>query len=207
MFVTPAFAETPNTEEVQGEGTHAAGQSSEMQTGTQVAEHGGEHGGSFPPFDSTGFASQLLWLAITFGLFYVFMNKVIVPRIGSILEHRRDRIAQDLDEANRLKDEADNAIAAYEQELATARKKAGDIAQTARDKAKVAADKERAKIETDLAGRMADAEKSIAAIKAKALGEVDAIAGDVATDLVEHLLGGKVTKAQASAAIRGATGK
>ncbi len=72
------------------------------------ARHGS---GVFPPFDSTHFASQLLWLAITFGLFYLLMSKVIIPRIGGILETRHDRIAQDLDEASRLKGEADAAIA------------------------------------------------------------------------------------------------
>lgn len=163
--------------------------------------------GVFPPFDSSTFASQLLWLAITFGLFYMLMSKVIVPRIGGILEHRRDRIAQDLDEANRLKDEADNAIAAYEQELADARKKASAIAETAREKAKTAAEAERTATEAELSAKMADAEKSITAIKTKALADVDTIAEDAASDMVKHLLGGTVTKAEVAAAIRAASGK
>jgi F-type H+-transporting ATPase subunit b len=194
MFVvTPAYAESNPTE-----GTHS-------ETGTTGGEAHGS--GVFPPFDPSSFASQLLWLAITFGLFYLLMSKVIVPRIGGILEHRRDRIAQDLDEANRLKEEADNAIAAYEQELADARKKASVIAETAREKAKAAAEAERASTEAELGAKMADAEKSIAAIKTKALADVDTIAEDAATDVVKHLLGGAVTKAEVAAAIRAASGK
>lgn len=193
MFVvTQAYAESNPTE-----GTHS-------ETGANGGETGG---GVFPPFDSSTFASQLLWLAITFGLFYLLMSKVIVPRIGGILEHRRDRIAQDLDEANRLKEEADNAIAAYEQELADARKKASAIAETAREKAKSAAEAERASTEAELGAKMADAEKSIAAIKTKALADVDTIAADAAADMVKHLLGGAVTKAEVAAAIRAASGK
>jgi F-type H+-transporting ATPase subunit b len=194
MFVvTPAYAESNPTE-----GTHS-----------ETGAHGGDAagGGVFPPFDSSTFASQLLWLAITFGLFYLLMSKVIVPRIGGILEHRRDRIAQDLDEANRLKEEADNAIAAYEQELADARNKASAIAETAREKAKAAAEAERVSTEAELNAKMAEAEKSIAAIKTKALADVDTIAEDAATDLVEHLLGGAVTKTEVAAAIRSASGK
>ncbi|WP_209000638.1 hypothetical protein [Labrenzia sp. DG1229] len=83
-----------------------------------------EHGVGFPPFDATTFASQLLWLAITFGVFYWIMKNVAMPRIAGILEDRKDRIAGDLSEANRLKDETDAAIAAYEQALAEARNKA-----------------------------------------------------------------------------------
>ncbi|WP_417411035.1 F0F1 ATP synthase subunit B [Hoeflea sp.] len=194
MFVvTPAYAESNPTE-----GTHS-------ETGASGGE--AHTSGVFPPFDSSTFASQLLWLAITFGLFYMLMSKVIVPRIGGILEHRRDRIAQDLDEANRLKEEADNAIAAYEQELADARKKASAIAETAREKAKAAAEAERTSTEAELSAKMADAEKSITAIKTKALADVDTIAEDAATDMVKHLLGGTVTKAEVAAAIRAASGK
>lgn len=192
MFVTPAYAESNPTE-----GTHS-------ETG---AIDGQAHGGAFPPFDPSTFPSQLLWLAISFGLFYLLMSRVIVPRVGGILEHRHDRIAQDVSEASRLKEEADIAIAAYEQELATARKKAGEIGQTARDKAKAASDAERLASEKSLAERMADAEKSIQAIKAKALADVGVIAEETAADLVQHLLGGSVTKTEVATAIRSAAGK
>jgi hypothetical protein len=64
---------------------------------------------AFPPFETSTFPSQLLWLAITFGLFYLFLQKVVLPRIGGILEVRRDRIAQDLDQAARMREESDAA--------------------------------------------------------------------------------------------------
>src|SRR6478752_5809114 len=115
MFVTSAYAQTAPA----ATDPHAK-PAGEVHTETGAA-HGGEHGGGvFPPFDSTHFSSQLLWLVITFGLFYLLMKKVIVPRVGGILEHRHDRIAQDLDEAARLKAEADAAVETYEKELAAA---------------------------------------------------------------------------------------
>lgn len=159
---------------------------------------------SFPPFDSTTFSSQILWLVITFGLFYLFMSRVVLPRIGSILETRRDRIAQDLNEANRLKEEADQAIATYEQELAEARSKAHEIAQAARDAAKADADAERAKVEADVAGKLEKAEAEIASVKNKALAEVDTIAADTAAAIVAQLIGGTVTKAKLNAAVKAA---
>ena len=167
-----------------------------------AAEHGG--GSNFPPFDSTTFSSQLLWLAITFGLFYFLMAKVALPRISSILETRSDRIAQDLEEANRLKEESDAAIAAYEQELAEAKSRAHGIAQEARDTAKAELESKRAKVEADLAGKIAEAEKRIAGIKSKAMGEVSAIAQDTTEALVGQLLGGKISKADIASAIAGA---
>jgi F-type H+-transporting ATPase subunit b len=189
MFVTPAYAE-----EAPAEG--------QINTETGVAHE--EHAtGVFPQFDTTTFASQLLWLVITFGLFYMLMQKVIVPRVGSILENRHDRIAQDLDEAARLKSEADAAIETYERELSAAKAKAGQIASVARDEAKAKADAERAKVEADLNAKIAAAETRIGEIKAKAFAEVDTIAIDTVGSIVEELIGSKATAADIKAAVSG----
>ncbi len=157
----------------------------------------------FGPFDTTTFASQILWLVITFGLFYMLMQKVIVPRVGSILETRHDRIAQDLDEAARLKSEADAAIETYERELSAAKAKAGQIAAVARDEAKAKADAERAAIEAELSAKIAAAETRIADIKARAFAEVDTIAIDTVGAIVEELIGTKSTAADIKAAVSG----
>lgn len=166
------------------------------------ANNGGS--GTFPPFNADTFSSQLLWLAITFGLFYFLMSKVALPRISSILETRSDRIAQDLDEANKLKADSDEAIAAYEQELAEAKNRAHAIAQEARDASRAELDAKRVAVEAELATKVADAEKRIADIKAKAMGEVGSIAEDTTSALVDQLLSGKVTKAEIASAVAGA---
>lgn len=188
MFVTPAYAE-----EVPAEG--------QLHTETGVAHDEGHGGGVFPPFDASTFPSQLLWLVITFGLFYMLMQKVIVPRVGGILENRHDRIAQDLDEAARLKAEADAAIETYEKELSAARAKGSQIAATAREEAKAKADAERAAIEADLATKLSAAEARIADIKARAFEEVDEIASDTVTAIVDQLIGAKVTKTDVKSAL------
>lgn len=202
-----AQAETPAVSHETPADAHAAQPAGEVHTETGVA-HGDDHAsGVFPPFDQTTFASQLLWLAITFGLFYLLMSKVVIPRIGGILETRHDRIAQDLDEASRLKAEADAAIASYEQELAAARAKGNAIASTARDDAKAKADAERAKIEASLQDKIAGAETRIAEIKAKALADVGTIAEETTAVVVEQLIGAKATKAEIASAVKSAAGE
>ncbi|MFB2549514.1 F0F1 ATP synthase subunit B [Ensifer soli] len=206
MFVTPAFAQEGQTEgaethDATGAAGHDAAGAGEVHTETGVAHEGGHGSGVFPPFDSSTFSSQLVWLAITFGLFYYLVQKVILPRIGAILEHRQDRIAQDLDEAARFKAEADAAVATYEQELAAARAKGNAIANGARDAAKAKADAERTAIETDLSARIAAAESNIAEIKAKALADVGAIATETASAVVSHLIGQPVPEGEIAAAV------
>ena len=197
MFVTPGYAQenAPAAGESHG-ATPDANAHTEAPAGVAADAHGKA---GFPPFEPTYFPSQILWLAITFGLFYVFLKKVVLPRIGSILEVRRDRIAHDLDTAARLKEDADAAIAAYEQELADARAKSNRIAQDARDAAKAEADAERKQVEASLNAKLVEAEGRIATVRASAMKDVGAIAEETATAIVQALVGSADKTAVASA--------
>ena len=140
MFVTPGYAQ----EHAPAEGeAHPPRRRSSYRGGSRA------RGRRLSALRRSTFPSQLLWLAITFGLFYLFLKRAMLPRIGNILEVRGDRIAGDLDQAARLKGEADAAVAAYEQELAEAKAKANAIGQQARDAAKAEADAERKKVEAE----------------------------------------------------------
>ena len=162
---------------------------------------GGDAHGAFPPFDPETFGSQLFWLAITFGLLYYLMAKVALPRIGTILEERNDRIADDLAEAEKLKQETDEAIATYEQALGEARQNAHGIAHAARDKAKAKIDANRNGIEADLGDKIKAAEAEIATASAGVLADLETISRDAAEALVQALVGGGVGKAEIAAAV------
>src|SRR5262244_4598072 len=123
---------------------------------------GSEHGSGFPPFNAHTFASQLLWLALIFLALYLLMSRIALPRIGSILEARRQRIQDDLAEAQRFKDASDAAIAAHEKALAEARGRAQTLANETRAKAAAAAEARRKEVDAKLNARIAEAEKTIA---------------------------------------------
>ena len=195
MFVTSAFAQ----ESAPAADTSHAATEGDTHSGTGVPA---EAHGVFPPFDPATFPSQLLWLAITFGLFYLFLKRVVMPRVGGIIDVRNDRITRDLDQASKLKDEADAAVAAYEQELAEAKTKANAIGQQANDAAKADAEAARKKVEAALDGKLAEAEARISSIKANAMKEVGSIAEDTASAIVEALVGGKASKAEIAAAVK-----
>lgn len=166
-------------------------------------EHG--HGGAeslFPPFDVSAFPSHLFWIAISFGLLYFFVNRLIVPQVGGIIEDRRDRVASDLGEASRLARETDEVIALYEKELADARHKAYGIAQERRDEIKADQERQQAETEAKLAERIAEAEAQIARRRDAALADVDAIASDAAGAIVQQLAGLTVDDATIKAAVK-----
>ena len=147
----------------------------------------------FPPFDPSTFAKQLFWLAVSFGALYFLMARVALPRIGEVIEERRDRIQRDLDEAVRLKAETDAALKAYEQSLADARGKAQGLAKETRDRLSAETDTERHRVEGELNAKLAETEKQIAATKARALASVDEIAASTASDVVSRLTGKTVS--------------
>ncbi|MGA8468770.1 MAG: F0F1 ATP synthase subunit B', partial [Pseudolabrys sp.] len=129
---------------------------------TAHTEAPGGHKGTFPPFDSHTFASQLVWLVITFVLLYVVLAKVALPRVGGIIAERQKRIDDDLAQANSFKTQSDSAIAAYEKALADARNRAQSIANDMREKQTAEAKSVRKKIEDQFNVKLADAEKAIA---------------------------------------------
>lgn len=134
------------------------------------------------------FAPQIVWLVITFGLLYLMLARGALPRIATVLEQRRDKIADDLDDAARFKQEAEDALKDYEAALADARAKAHEIA--AQTRAALTADVERhtESLQQTLDARMAEAEERIAATKAEAMKSVRSVASDAAGAIIGKLL-------------------
>ncbi|GLK85284.1 ATP synthase subunit b 2 [Ancylobacter defluvii] len=183
---------------VPGTGTHSG-----VEIGVPPAE---AHGAGFPPFDATTFPSQLIWLAIAFVGLYLLMSRIALPRIANILEERHDRIADDIEEAGKLKAESEAAAKAYEQALVGARGKATSIATSTRDKLAAEADASRKALEAELATKLASAEATIAATKTSAMANVRGIAVDAAGAIVNQLTGDAPAPQAVEAAVDKAIG-
>jgi F-type H+-transporting ATPase subunit b len=164
-----------------------------------AAEHAGL--GAFPPFDPAWFPSQILWFAITFGVFYYLVRRTLGPTLAGIVEGRADRIAADLAAAERLQGESEEAAAAYDSAIAEARRKAGELAAASRAAMNADIDAKRAAAETALAKKLAVAEGRVAAVKAEALTQVGTIATDLVEDVVARLSGTTVSRDEAAAAV------
>lgn len=181
--------------------SHGANPTAHTSTGT---EHPKEHGGTFPPFASDTFLSQLIWLTISFGLLYYLMAKIALPRIEAIMHERAQRLSNDLDEAHRMKAEADRAGEAYETALRDAQSNAAGIVQEARNKLQAEADVRRKAQEADLAEKLAAAETTIRESTEKAMGNVRGIAAETASAIVERLTGKAPDKPDLDRALDGA---
>lgn len=179
--------------------TGAAGEHAK-EAAENVAEHA--ESGIFPPLDTSTYPSQLFWLAITFGILLFLLSRVLLPRLGGILEERSNRIADDLDSAARMQREAEAAGKAYEQSLADARAKAHNVAETTRANITSELDTEMQTADAQAAKQLAQAEAKIQKTRAGALANVDDIATETAQAVVEHLFAKKFSIAAVRKAVK-----
>jgi F-type H+-transporting ATPase subunit b len=145
--------------------------------------------GGFPPFRPESFPSQIVSLLFAFVVLYVIVSRLALPKVGGVIDARQKAIDTDLAAAQRLKDESEAAIKAYESELSTARASAQAIGAETREKLAAASEAERKALEQSLAAKLAEAEKSIAATRASAMSNVRGIAADAASAIVAQLTG------------------
>jgi F-type H+-transporting ATPase subunit b len=156
---------------------------------TAHTEAEGGHKAPFPPFQRDTFASQLVSLVIAFVALYLIVSRIALPRVGSLLDERHNKIEGDLAEAQKLKDASDSALKAYESELAAARSRAQAISAETREKLNAASEAERKTLEQRLSVKLADAEKTIASTRETAMSNVRGIAADAAAAIVQRLTG------------------
>jgi F-type H+-transporting ATPase subunit b len=131
----------------------------------------------------------LIWLVLSFGLLYLLMSKIALPRVENILHTRAAKITKDLGDANAFRKRSEEAAAAHDKTIADARAKAQALAQETHVKLNAEADAKRHALEADLNARLVSAEAKIAETKAKAMANVEEIAGEAAAAIVEHITG------------------
>jgi F-type H+-transporting ATPase subunit b len=171
--------------------THGAEATADAVHGAADAGAHGAHGGeaaSFPPFDSSLFASQLIWFAITFGALYFIVSRYILPTVSGVLARRASAISSDLELAAQKSAAAEDARTTMERASAKARADARAMIEAARAdvQAKLSAEQDAA--DRRLAAKIEAAETEVAAARAKAMAEAPGIAEALARDIADKFV-------------------
>jgi F-type H+-transporting ATPase subunit b len=145
-----------------------------------------------PQLEVWTFPSQIFWLLICFSILYYLLSRKALPRISEILEARQDRIAADLDQAQRLRREAEAALATYAQGIAKAQEEAHRLLAEAQNRLQAEAAERQAELAQQLGKQLAEAEQRIAAARDRALAELEDAAVGVAQAAAERLAGIRV---------------
>ncbi|WP_246720891.1 ATPase [Methylocystis sp. H4A] len=167
----------------------------EQTTHEAVGAGEAHHEGVFPPFQTENFAPQIFWLVIIFGLLYVLMSRIALPRVGGIIENRGAKIALDLGAAREMQSKAQAAAAANDENLRRRRDEAQGIGREAQHKIAAESARQRALAESQAAEKIRVADERIASAKTQALANVEQIAVDAAASIVEKLTGAKIDQA------------
>ena len=142
------------------------------------------------------------WVAVAFFAFLVIVLWYRVPRmIAKALDARADIIRKEIDEARRLREDAQKLLADYQQKHRTAGQEADAIVEEARREAEAFAQATRAGLKDMLERRTKLAEDKIARAEAQAVDEVRAAAVELAIVAAEKILREKAAGASGTALI------
>ncbi len=144
---------------------------------------------NFPPFDPANFAPELIWLALTFGALYIAMAKIALPRVQTILQARAHKISADIADANKFHSRSEEAAAAHEKLINDARSQALTLAQETHAKLLAETESKRAALESELGAKLAESEAQIVRMKARAMSNVQTIASEAASAIVQRITG------------------
>ena len=151
-----------------------------------------------PQLDIATWPSQLFWLVVLFAAGYLVMAKIVTPRIGAVLEERRQTVDGDLEKARAASADAAKIRADYESDLEKARIEAAEFAKQAAMEATKKAEVADAKIAKKLADKVGAAEAKLAEAKASAMANLNDVAAEAAMVAVASLAGIKTSSAKAN---------
>ena len=145
--------------------------------------------GGLPQLDIGTYAGQLFWLAVYFAVIYVFLWTVAIPRVSSILAERRARVGGDLDHAERLRGEADQAMKTYEATLAEAHAKARGLIAATHEKNTAALNEQTAAASKRFEQEVGQSLERIEAARRQALGGLRDVATGLAAEITAKVAG------------------
>ena len=157
--------------------------------------------GGLPQLDPSTYPSQVFWLIIAVVLLYWLLAKRALPRVADILETRQDRIAADLDRAQSLRQEAEEAMAQHEKLVADAQARARAELDAANERVQADAARQEAELERSLQRQLAEAEQRIAAAREDALKALEEVARDASREAVGRLVGVDISSEEAARAV------
>lgn len=160
-----------------------------MADAAEAGGHGAESAGGLPQFDPTYFPSQLFWLALFFVLLYLLLDRILLPRVGGVIEARADAIRSDIDAAAAANEDAQAALKGYDDAIATARAEARAAMDAARAEAGDMRARQTTEAESVFLKRLEEAEARLAERRRDGLKAAREAADEVAHAVVAKITG------------------
>ena len=158
--------------------------------------------GGMPQLDPEYWLSQIFWLTVTFGLLFIILSKFVLPNISSNLENRKTQILNNIDIAEKQRDESENNIAEYEKIILKTKGDAKNLINEAKVKVIEEINKKKNLLDSEINKEISDTENEIIKLKKNSPEKISQIAVDTSLDLIKQLIGAEVNKSNISAIVQ-----
>ena len=160
-----------------------------------------------PQLNTKFWFSQIFWLILTFGILFVVLSKLILPKISKNLEIRKSQILENIETAEKQRQESENKIKEYEKIVLESKNEAKNYFNKAREKVLKDIDKKRKVLEINVNEEITKVEKEIAELKNKSSETINKIAIETSSNIVRQLIGVEVNNSSISAIVEDITKK
>ena len=157
--------------------------------------------GGMPQLNPEFWISQVFWLIITFGFLLIVLSKLILPKISKNLERRKTQILENIESADKQREESDKKTKEYEKIIINSKNEAKNLFSKAREKILKDIYKKKEALNNEINQEITKAEKEIMDLKNKSPDKIKKIAEETSSELVKQLIGTEINNSSISAIV------
>jgi F-type H+-transporting ATPase subunit b len=157
--------------------------------------------GGMPQLNPEFWISQIFWLTLTFGILYIVLSKLILPKISANLETRKSQILENIEAAEKQRQESELKIKEFNDIVQKSKNEAKNYFNQARSKVIKDINFKKENLDKELSQEIKKAESEIQALKNKSPEKINKIAVETSADLIEQLIGVEVNNSSISAIV------
>ena len=161
--------------------------------------------GGMPQLNPEFWISQIFWLTLTFGILYIVLSKIILPKISSNLELRKSQIQENIEAAEKQRESSESKLKEYDDIVLKSKLKAKNIFKDAREKALKNINSKKETLNKQIDEEIKKAEQEINVLKKSAPEKINKIAIETSSELVKKLIGAEVNNSSISAIVNDLT--
>jgi len=154
-----------------------------------------------PQLNPEFWAAQIFWLILTFSSLYLIIWKVFLPKITLSIENRKSRVVNDLDEAQKLKENAEKKLNEYNKIIEESKKEAKKIIEDNKKKLDRDIKNKKYKFNDEIEKELMAAEKEIKDLKKSSISNINNIAAETSAEIIKQIINIEVNKSSVSAIV------
>jgi len=154
-----------------------------------------------PQLNPEFWAAQIFWLILTFSSLYLIIWKVFLPKITLSIENRKSRIVNDLDEAQKLKENAEKKLNEYNKIIEESKKEAKKIIEDSKKKLDRDIENKKQKFNDEIEKELLATEKEIKNLKKSSISNISNIAAETSSEVIKQIINIEVNKSSVAAIV------